>query len=449
MDNNRINNHLVAVIGAGPAGLFAARELANHGVHVVLFNRDMKPGGLAEYGIYPDKHRLKEGLRKQFRQVLALENLDYYGNIMIGLSGDLSLDELREMGFQALLVTAGAQGTKWLGLPGEELSGVYHAKDIVYHYNLLPPFSHHPYQIGKRVAIVGVGNVMTDIARFLICTVHVDEVIAIARRGPGEIKFDRAELEAIGANLDLKTLFAEIDANEALMRSIDQDPEKIKGFISQALEKAAPAQSDTRFTIRFLLSPTRILGDEQGKVAGLEVEHNTLTLKDGYTKARGLGEFDVLDVDTVIFAIGDQVDGQLGLPVQWNEFCKNPNPCYPIEGISYEVYDPQTCQPIPGVFVAGWSRQASTGLVGVAHKDGVYGARAILQYLEAQPPAAADVLERLKKRLGQVSRPVVDKADMQRLDAIERERAGLLGVPEFKFSSNEEMLEVLGRSSES
>ena len=67
--------YLVAVVGAGPAGLFAARQLALAGAHVVLLNRDIKPGGLAEYGIYPDKHKMKEGLRKQFRQLLALPRM--------------------------------------------------------------------------------------------------------------------------------------------------------------------------------------------------------------------------------------------------------------------------------------------------------------------------------------------------------------------------------------
>ena len=113
-------SHLVAVIGAGPAGLFGARELANQGAHVVLLNRDIKPGGLAEYGIYPSKHTMKAGLRKQFRQVLEHPNIDYYGNITIGTGGDLNLDDLWTLGFQAVLVTAGAQGAKWLGLPGED-----------------------------------------------------------------------------------------------------------------------------------------------------------------------------------------------------------------------------------------------------------------------------------------------------------------------------------------
>ena len=106
------NRHFVAVIGAGPAGLFGARELAVQGAQVVLFNRDIKPGGLAEYGIYPDKHTMKGGLRKQFHQVLDNGNITYYGNVKIGAQGDLSLEDLRCLGFQAMLVTAGAAGNE-------------------------------------------------------------------------------------------------------------------------------------------------------------------------------------------------------------------------------------------------------------------------------------------------------------------------------------------------
>src|SRR5512143_419897 len=185
------------VIGAGPAGLFAARQLASAGVHVVLLNRDIQPGGLAEYGIYFSKYKMKEGLRKQFRQILEMPNIEYYGNLSVGQKGDLSLMELRALGFQAILVTVGAQGTKWLGLPGEDLVGVYHAKDLVYHYNLLPPYTTKPFRYGKRVAVVGAGNVMLDISRFFIQKIKVDEVIAVVRRGPAEVKFDKKEMEFV------------------------------------------------------------------------------------------------------------------------------------------------------------------------------------------------------------------------------------------------------------
>ncbi|MCK5428019.1 MAG: NAD(P)-binding protein, partial [Anaerolineales bacterium] len=90
MSTEHQNNYLAAVIGAGPAGLYGARQLAKDGVRVVLFNRDIKPGGLAEYGIYPTKYKMKVGLRRQFRQVLQNPEVDYYGNISIGEQGDLT-----------------------------------------------------------------------------------------------------------------------------------------------------------------------------------------------------------------------------------------------------------------------------------------------------------------------------------------------------------------------
>ncbi|RLD05719.1 MAG: pyridine nucleotide-disulfide oxidoreductase, partial [Chloroflexi bacterium] len=86
----------IAVIGAGPAGLYGARMLAESGADVTLFNRDIKPGGLAEYGIYPAKVAMKKGLRKQFIKVLETPNLHYFGNVTVGENADISLDDLRE-----------------------------------------------------------------------------------------------------------------------------------------------------------------------------------------------------------------------------------------------------------------------------------------------------------------------------------------------------------------
>ncbi len=446
MSTEEQKQQTVVVIGAGPAGLFAARELASAGVHVIVLNRDIKPGGLAEYGIYPTKHKMKEGLRKQFRQILQMPNLDYYGNVTVGLKGDLSLSELQDMGFKAILVTAGAQGTKWLGLPGEDIpKGVYHAKDIVYHYNKLPPFSHRTYYIGRKVALVGVGNVMLDIARWLIRTLKVDEVTAVARRGPAEVKFDKKEMEYVIANLDLKALDEELERVTPAMQAVGQDPNEAREYIHSALPKALEPVSQTRFRLQFLSSPTRILGNAEGQVCGLEIEETRLERTNGDTKARGTGVKRVMDVDTVIFAIGDRVDENFGLPVQWNAFVKNPNPSYPVDGISYEAFDPETNKPIEGIFVAGWSREASSGLVGVARKDGERGARAVLQYLETVsiPEDAASLLE---ARLRQLGKPVVTKDDIARLEAAEHAEAERQGLEEFKFARNEEMLEAMGLS---
>jgi ferredoxin--NADP+ reductase len=102
---------------------------------------------------------MKEGLRRQFQQILDLPLIDYYGNVTVGEHGDFSLPDLRALGFQALLVTVGAQGTKWLGLPGENLVGAYHAKDLVFHYNLLPPLAARNSDRQAR-RMIGAGNVM-------------------------------------------------------------------------------------------------------------------------------------------------------------------------------------------------------------------------------------------------------------------------------------------------
>lgn len=435
-------SYYVAVVGAGPAGMFAARELARNGAKVVIFNRDIKPGGLAEYGIYPDKHAMKEGLRTQFRTVLDTPGLTYYGNITIGTQGDLTLDDLRDLGFQAILVCVGAQGTKRLGLPGEDLPGVYHAKDLVFHYNQLPPFSQRPFEFGRKVAVVGAGNVMLDIARYLIQKVKVDEVIAVVRRGPAEVKFDKKEMEYVIANLSQRALEAEIERVAPIMRSIGQDPEAAKANILEALPKAQPTNSAARFRFEFLASPTQILAGPDGRVCGLEVEDNTLVLKDGDTKARGTGTKRVIAVDSVVFAIGDKVDETFGLPVEWNEFAKNPNPRFPVDGNSYEAYDQATGQVIPDVFVAGWSRQASTGLVGYARKDGTNGAKAVMQYLQTLSPVMVDEAK-LRARLKSLGKYVVTAQDIRNLSVIEHYEARKRGLESFKFGTNEEMLEAI------
>jgi len=440
------NKHLVTIVGAGPAGLFAAKHLASAGVNVILLNRDIKPGGLAEYGIYHDKYKMKEGLRKQFRQILAMPEIKYYGNVTVGMETGLSLDDLRAMGSQAIIVAAGAQGTKWLGLPGEDLQGVYHAKDIVYHYNSLPPFSTMEFQIGRRVALIGVGNVMMDIAHWAVRDLMVDEVVAVARRGPAEVKFTKNEMQNVAANLDLEALETEIERVAPRMEAVDQDPQAAKDFILSALAKALEPVPDTRFTFQFLSSPSRIVGDENGQVNGLEVDDTELVPRNGDTKAQKLGTKRILDVDTVVFCIGDRVDDKFGLPVKWNEFVKNPEPIYPINGTSYEAYDPETEKPIEGLFVAGWSREASSGLVGVARKDGVNGAKATLEYLKASSPIedSSAVLEKLDLKLTQMEQPAVSKDEIKRLEEMERVEAEKRGLETYKMKSNQEMLAALG-----
>ncbi len=445
MDNTPKPKYLIAVVGAGPAGLYATKQLTSSGAHVVLFNRDIKPGGLAEYGIYPDKYKMKDGLRAQFHQILSHPEVDYYGNVLIGNHGDLNLEDLREMGFQAILVTAGAQGTKWLGLPGEAIDGVYHAKDLVYHYNHLPPFSEQPFPIGKRVAIVGMGNVMLDIAHWLIYDLHVNEIIALARRGPSEVKFKKEELEYVVANLDLLALDKELADVAAVIQTDLVAAGELKDLVNSALQKAQPTHSKTHFSLKFLVSPKRIMGDTRGHVCGLVLENNTLISQNGDVHAHGLGTTQTLDVDTLIFAIGDRVDTNIGLPIDGNEYLKNPIPRFQIDGLSYELCDHSSGCALEGTFVAGWSRKASTGLVGVARKDGINGAKAVMAYLQTLPALEEELpIDQIRQALNKSPIALVRKVDLERLEAVEKAEAEARGLPEFKFKKNTEMLEAIG-----
>lgn len=438
--------YMVAVVGAGPAGLFAARKLTEDGARVVLFNRDVKPGGLAEYGIYPDKLKMKQGLRAQFKTILDLPRIDYYGNVTVCSGGNIVLEDLLESGFQAVLITTGAQGTKWLRLPGENLPGVYHAKNLVFHYNRLPPFSEKKYLLGKRVVVVGAGNVMMDVAHYLIRDQKVDEMIAVVRRGPADVKFTRKEMETVACNLDMAAFEAEFARVAPIMQAAGQDPAASKTIFLDALPKALEPVSRTRFRFEFLASPVRVLGDWMNGVNALKVEENTLVCVDGNVKARGTGNTRQIDADTIIFAIGDTVDKDFCVPIFNDAYISSPQPRFPVDGVSYEAFNPDNNQPIERVFLAGWARQPSTGLVGVARRDGEKAAEAVMQYLSAQGPMRDldNVVDKFEQRLAETHERVVDKAHLTKLVCVEAAEAQKLGLAEFKYGTNDEMFTAMG-----
>src|SRR5258708_9993269 len=125
----------VFVVGAGPAGLFSAQKLALAGHEVVIFNRDVKPGGVAEYGIYPLKDKMKIGLRKQFAKVLGLPNVHYFGHVPVGDNSAISIDMLREFSPAAMLFTVGAQGNKKLGMAGGDYRRLDSPHDFLFQYH--------------------------------------------------------------------------------------------------------------------------------------------------------------------------------------------------------------------------------------------------------------------------------------------------------------------------
>lgn len=443
------NQDLVLVIGAGPAGLYSAAKLADAGKQVVLLNRDIKYGGLAEYGIFVRKHKMKEGLRKQFRKILANPNIHYFGNVTVGNNGSVTLEELSSLGFDATLVTAGAQGTKKVGIEGEDASGVFHAKDVVYHYNHLPPFSEKEFKIGQKVAIIGVGNVMADIAHWLTHTKKVKEVIAIARRGPNERAYTDKEIKAIAYNMNTEKIKEEINRISDTLKSVNQDPEKtFEELTKDSKEPYYEESSPTEFYFKFVSSPKKVLVDENNNVVGLELEENTLVEKDGKIAAKSLGTTSDIALDSVIFAIGDTVDGNIGLPVSRGEFSKNPNKHSDDSDANlYEVYSPEQESVLKGVFVSGWSRKASDGLVGIAKKDAETGVKYLLQFLDENKKdnnlSADDRISKLKKLFSERNINTISWRDLELLEKVELKEAEDRGLEFYKFDHNSEMLKVI------
>ena len=450
----------IAVIGAGPASLYATEVLAKQGHQVVILNRDIKPGGLAEFGIYPTKHKMKTGLRRYFNRILQRDNVEYIGNVTVGMEADISLEEVRNLGFDATVVAVGAQGTKWLGLPGEDADAVFHAKDLVYHYNALPPFSEQEFPIGEHVAVVGLGNVCLDIVHWMVCEKQVESVTAIARRGPAERKFTRKEYRLVSGALDVPALQAELDrvapAMEAIGQNVEEHRKALKRFVDKPLEK----ESDTSFRMRFLRSPARIEVDERGQVTGIVCEKTRLVAPEVDGERVGLerlGEFETIECDTVVFAIGDAIEPSLGLPLspKWGDtFATVPEPwSEEPDRPRYMVYDPRREEPMWDTFVVGWARKASDGLVGKARADAVQGCDEIQAFLQGEFPVTpsggrsfGEIADGLRKLLDEREVKTVDFEEVQNLTSLEQEEAQRRGVEEFKFACRDEMLRRLGKS---
>jgi ferredoxin/flavodoxin---NADP+ reductase len=433
--------HVVAVIGAGPAGLFAARALAAQGCRVLLLNRDVKPGGLAEYGIFLNKYKMKSGLRRQFQKILTDPRVTYLGNVTVADGGALTVGELRELGFDALVFAIGAQGTKYLGIEGERLPGVYHAKDLVYHYNRLPPFSEQSYPMGRRVAVVGVGNVMVDIANYCVHFCDCDAVIAVARRGPFEKAYDDREFEDIEDAFDRDLYRAEIARIRPRLEAAGQDPDELLRALGQRPEPETRTRA--RLSFRFLASPRRVVA-ESGRVTGLEVEETRLERKGDRVNAVGTGQTSVIPCDTVVFAVGDRVDPAAGLPYKDGLYLTVPGDD---PGGAYQVWDPVAQRPMDDVYVVGWARRASDGVVGRARLDAETGIKHVVSQLALKAPRPGVEAERVVAAVTDTLKargvPAVPYTDVARIEVVERERAKQLGVEEFKFASNREMLEVL------
>lgn len=254
------NGHKVAVVGAGPAGLTAAGDLAKKGYKVTVYEALHKTGGVLVYGI--PEFRLPKDIVQYEVDVLKELGVDIQTNMVIGKI--LTVDELFEMGNEAVFIGSGAGLPNFMGIPGESLNRVYSANEYLTRVNLMQAWkedSRTPITRGRRVAVVGGGNVAMDAARSAM-RLGADEVYIVYRRSMDELPARKEEVE-------------------------------------HAIEEG--------ITFMVLTAPVQVKGDEQGGVAGLECIRCELGEPDASGRRRPVeipGSEFLLDIDCLIMAIG-------------------------------------------------------------------------------------------------------------------------------------------------
>ena len=386
----------VAVVGAGPAGIYASDILTKaelpeqfSGVTVDIIDRDPTPFGLIRYGVAPDHPRIKEIIKALYR-VMGNEDIRFFGNVDYGT--DLKLDNLR-LFYDAVIFATGARRDRDLDIPGIDLEGSFGAADFVYWYDGHPDvdrdWDFQPH--AETVAVLGVGNVGLDIARILAKTadellvteipdnVHAGlkknaakDVHVFARRGPAQVKFTPMELRELShsPSIDVIVHPEGFELDEGSMDAIRASKsQKLVVDVLQNYLAKEPSGAPHRIHIHFCQNPVEVLG-EDGKVVGLRTE---VTELDGTGNVRGTGEFIDWPVQAVYRAIGYYSDNLSGLPFD------QVHGVVPNDGGRVLEIDGT---PLPGAYVTGWIKRGPVGLIGHTKSDAAETIRLLLEDLD-------------------------------------------------------------------
>ena len=430
----------VAVVGAGPAGMYAADELLTHPeITVDVYDRLPTPYGLVRFGVAPDHPHTKQ-VQELFADIEKQPGFRYFLGVEVGK--DLSHAELAAQ-YDAVIYSVGAASDRPLGVPGDDLPGSISATDFVAWYNGHPDRQDLAVPLDtRRAVVVGNGNVALDVARILtrdpeelagtdIATLpleqlrrsDLEEVVVLGRRGPGQAAFTVPELVGLaglsGINVVVDTQGAELDA-------LDDGHDGTKTRLLRELA-ARPVEPGLRtIVLRFLTSPVRVLGE--GRVTGIEVGRNRLEVgDDGVARAVPTGETEVLETGLVLRAVGYH-----GLPVDDLPYD---------ERTGTVPHDRGRVR--PGVYVAGWVKRGPNGFIGTNKTDAQETVDQLLDDLDrAVTPVpqgdAASVAALVRARAPRY----VDLAGWQAIDREERRRGDDQGRARVKIVDVDEAARV-------
>jgi ferredoxin--NADP+ reductase len=437
------------VVGAGPAGIYAADILdkSDADVTIDLFERMPAPFGLIRYGVAPDHPRIK-GIVTALEKVLSKPNVRLLGNIDYGT--DIKLDELREF-YDAVIFSTGASADRALDIPGIDLDGSYGAADFVSWYDGHPDVPRTWPLTASSVAVLGVGNVALDVARILAKTADellttdipdnvyqglrqspVTDVHVFGRRGPAQAKFTPLELRELdhSPNVEVIVYPEDIEFDEgsiAALRASKQIDMVVKTLQEWAIRE--PGTRPRRLHLHFFHSPVSVLGAD-GRVSGLRTERTELT---GDGSVRGTGEFHDWDVQAVYRAVGYLSSHLPELPFD--------HVAGVVPNQAGRVLDLDENQ-LPGVYVTGWIKRGPIGLIGHTKGD---AAETIASLLADAPTLAAPKdasPDAILDFLGARGIPFTTWDGWGRLDAHEKSLGSAAGRERIKVVEREEMTRV-------
>jgi ferredoxin--NADP+ reductase len=373
-----------AVIGAGPAGFYAAEQLLAAGFEVDLIDLLPTPFGLVRSGVAPDHPKIKS-VTRVYEKTAARSGFRFFGGVALG--SDISRAELLER-YHALVYAVGTADDNRLGIPGEDRPGSYPATRFVAWYNGHPHACEEEFDLSaRRAVVIGNGNVAVDVARMLVLEPDelaltdtadhaievlsgsgIEEVILLGRRGPAQAAFTNPELRELGelTRADIHIDPSELELDEHSQRWLETEAdatarrnvELLREF--SAREPASPKSH--RVSLRFLRSPVEVLGEGQdGPVTGVRVVRNRLE-PDGQGRLRAVAteQTEEIECGLVLRSIGYRGQPLDDVPFDHRRGL--------IRNVGGRVCDEDE-RSHQGEYVVGWIKRGPTGVIGTNKKD--------------------------------------------------------------------------------
>jgi ferredoxin/flavodoxin---NADP+ reductase len=448
------NPLLVAIVGSGPSGFYAAEALIKSDINVKidLLERLPSPYGLVRSGVAPDHQKLKQVINL-YQKTAASSDFNLIANVNVGT--DISVEELCQS-HHAVIMTSGAETDRKLGVPGEDLKGSYTATEFVGWYNGHPDYREREFDLSHDVAvIIGQGNVAADVSRILSKTVdelkHTDiaqhaldalaesrikEIHVIGRRGPAQAKFTPKELREFGELSDCNSIVQESDMilNPESQKELEEKSniasKKIYDLFCDFSKREADSTKSRNCYFDFLMGPKELIGET--KLEKIILEKNKLSGEAFKQSAIGTGETIELETGILFRSIGYRGVPIVGVPFHeaWGTI---PNEKGRVTDNDGNI--------IPQLYTAGWIKRGPSGIIGTNRACSVETVQCLLEDIakfnnETNKSGAEAVYIILDRK--NIHHVCYD--DWKKIDTKEIERGKLKGKPREKYTYIDEML---------